>query len=482
MNFTHQKISASQNQFIFSSKNIYVSSENILNKNIYQESEYNCTMESQNKIKSQAKIYNSFDASELQSKTNEEDLDIELNATSLKIPIDTFYDQKPKKSKIRRAISTNNLISNYDNDFQNIDNNYMNIENNQIIDEFNATKIESISNRKNIISQNEVEDNIKKFEKTFTKNNDVIETHNKLLNKNDSNDYDYLLNEIKKLKKQNHGLIIKNNQLTKLVNKNGNKKLNNDNKEVILHRENLLMQKIKKLENELLKQKELVTKLTYNKRFNIGIRKIRTISFIINSNTINNKLKKKNSIKNFNLNLKPNKTNIFKKINKSNSVVGKTKKNNSFSKINFRNKNKIYENQPINFKKVITNNNYNKYVNKSVEDEGITDFDNSIINKSNINKQKNEFNNSQVSYRCKKMKTDKYYFKNEKIEEKKDNDENCIDKGKLKKSKTNGKISLIMTVLNDNLLGNFNLVKNENKYKTRYVSSFINSKKLQVKK
>ena len=80
------------------------------------------------------------------------------------------------------------------------------------------------------------------------------------------------------------------------------------------------------------------------------------------------------------------------------------------------------------------------------------------------------------------MKTDKYYFKNEKIEEKKDNDENCIDKGKLKKSKTNGKISLIMTVLNDNLLGNFNLVKNENKYKTRYVSSFINSKKLQVKK
>ena len=75
------------------------------------------------------------------------------------------------------------------------------------------------------------------------------------------------------------------------------------------------------------------------------------------------------------------------------------------------------------------------------------------------------------------MQTDKHFFKKEKIEENKDNHENCINHEKMKKCKTNGKISLIMSVINDNLLGNFNLLKNENKYKMKYVNSFINRQK-----
>jgi hypothetical protein len=118
-------------------------------------------------------------------------------------------------------------------------------------------------------------------------NENILNNTNNIFNYNQNQ---YLLDEIQKLKKENKKLFLKNNELslklkTKDIKSKTNNNYNNINqKKLTSHKEEFLLQKIKKLESEIIKQKDLITKLSYHKRFNIGIRKIRVNSILIKGN------------------------------------------------------------------------------------------------------------------------------------------------------------------------------------------------------
>ena len=394
-------------------------------------------------------------------------------------------------------ISNNNDITN-----DNINNNYHPIKL-----EFNMTNF-GLINRPNIHSNylnNEDTTNNKistKNNKTIiaNKNDYQIKRHKSVCSKADSytnrtinensgnngNNQQRLYDEIQKLKKENKRLTLKNNELSlkirtqEVKNKvNSNNTYNNINqKKLSSHREEFLLQKIKKLESEIIKQKDIITKLTYNKRYNIGIRKIRVNSIIIKGK--DPKLKRKNSLDSFrpdmpycNVNKKnsfisnfnntlPGKFNKFVKKQTKNSNSTRVSKEElnihlkpSYSSSKILANKKRYINRSNNGK----NNNMNKTmyvynkdnsINLKLENldlsnnyrknmiEKINDLKGNKIDKNKNNEKKNsieinmdKFNNSNIS--------------------------NINNYKKLGPHKTYGKTSLIMSVINDNLLGNFNL-------------------------
>ena len=342
--------------------------------------------------------------------------------------------------------------------------------------------------------------NINKF---LDINNDTIlnNTDNKCINNNHNNHNQFLYDEIQKLKKENKKLFLKNNELTlKLKTQETKSKTNNNynninQKKLSCHKEEFFLQKIKKLESEIIKQKDLITKLSYNKRFNIGIRKIRVNSILIKGN--NNKIKRKNSLsslhcnngiyrkmsnqnQNQNINLNntlPNRLNKFikkksqnLKNNKSNkkersiqikagySSISSSPKNNNINKENKENKdsskiNHNNKNTVINLKleNIDNLNNYKKTIKEKFKEKKVNKIDK---NKNEEIKSNDEYNNTKV------------------------NANNNYKK--LAPHKTYGKTSLIMSVINDNLLGNFNLTQYLNEHTD--INNKNNTKKLNPKR
>ena len=265
------------------------------------------------KIKNSKKINKSIHIYNNETSNDVEDLDIELNSISKIIPLNNFYnveqtkDLTKIKSKIKRRRRTNSILNNTlysKNSEEKILNN--NINNNIIIyNNTNSsinTSINSTINNKNIKRYNtSVISNPNKFinnkDKTSDDNNNVIFNNN---------NYQQLFEENQKLKKENKRLFIKNNELAlklrtqEVKTKINNKQNNNNNKRLPEQKEEFYLQKIRVLEAEIIKQKDLITKLTYQKRFNIGIRKIRINSFILkgrnNKDNNTNKIKRRNSI------------------------------------------------------------------------------------------------------------------------------------------------------------------------------------------
>ena len=447
-------------------------------------------------------------------------------------------DNKKKKEifkkleKIKRTSSANSFFDDIKKDDQfniNINHNTTNIYDNcPQYSEFNMTNF-GLSNRPNIYSnyQNEKEDMFNKTNNNiYNKNNNNKSTYNKkedcrvrrhnsaitpninqfldinnenILN-NTNNIFNYnpnqnLIDEIQKLKKENKKLFLKNNELSlKLKKKEIKSKTNNNynninQKKLTSHKEEFLLQKIKKLESEIIKQKDLITKLSYHKRFNIGIRKIRVNSILIKGN--NNKIKRKNSLSNLYCN-----NYMHKKIN-SNQNKSQNQSQNQNINLNNTLPNKL--NKFIKKKsQYLQNNKYNKEdtsIHIKPGDSSISSSPKNLIkdksnkeNKDNNNKNgiynKNAIINLKLenldninNYR-KKMKEK---FKEKKVnkvdknknEEIKSNDEfnntKVIDNNNYKKlgpHKTYGKTSLIMSVINDNLLGNFNLTQYMNAHTT----------------
>ena len=262
------------------------------------------------KIKNSKKINKSIHIYNNETFNDVEDLDIELNSISKIIPLNNFYnveqtkDLTKIKSKIKRRRRTNSILNNAlysKNSEEKILNNNIIIYNNT--NSSINTSINSTINNKNIKRYNtSVISNPNKFinnkDKTSDDNNNVI---------CNNNNYQQLFEENQKLKKENKRLFLKNNELalklrtqevkTKINNKQNN---NNNNKRLSEQKEEFYLQKIRVLEAEIIKQKDLITKLTYQKRFNIGIRKIRINSFILkgrnNKDNNTNKIKRRNSI------------------------------------------------------------------------------------------------------------------------------------------------------------------------------------------
>ena len=454
---------------------------------------------------------------------NDEDLEIELISTSKKIPINNYVgyittgkiNEEPKgniiqkkRPKIRRVPSANSFFDDIQNDNSknNLTNDNTNIFSEKEYLEFNLTNF-GLVNRPKINQNNSVykkdeyintnADNssiynekndfpIKRHNSVISSNvNKILNINNEISFLNNNNNNQFLYDEIQRLKKENKRLVLKNNELALKIRtqeiKTKVKSKNINQKKLSTQKEEFLLQKIKKLESEIIKQKDLITKLTYNKRFNIGIRKIRVNSILIKGN--NSKLKKKNSINNFRLgNLYCNKT---YKNNKDSSIISdlnrtlpnktnkfvKTKTNSfkqkredlsihvrpSFSSISSSSPKNIHKNEK-NIKMNTTMTAYNKDNSINLKIENID------ISKNLKKKLRKEINFTRVN--------------KSKIEEKKINDEYNIDNRikmtndiinncnykKIGPHKTYGKTSLIMSVINDNLLGNFNLSQYMNEH------------------
>lgn len=278
--------------------------------------------------------------------TTEEDVDIELNSISKKIPINYFINleqmnitQKNKRntqtrSKIKRTPSLNHFFDDNQSSIKNICSNF-NIYNDKNdsyqCSEFNLTNCDSENRAKiNKMNINKKEDKKSYFNNITNNNinkisnnnnnslfnnknylnikrnksvlmpdiNKFLESNNEItsLNTNKNQNNQNLFEEIQKLKKENKRLFLKNNELSfKLKTLEAKTKINNsiNYKKITSQKEEFLLQKIKKLESEIIKQKDIITKIKYNKRFNIGIRKIRVNSIFIQG--INKKIKRKNS-------------------------------------------------------------------------------------------------------------------------------------------------------------------------------------------
>ena len=341
---------------------------------------YKNQKKSRPKFNNQYKGTNNFDCNNnLNNRIDNEDLDIELDSISKIIPLNNFIniDQnnnpneyieyskievtKNKKNRIKRKRRANSIFNNTQNNIG-----INNTINNSNITEINMTNI-ATENRPDIyhfypqkeqekILNNNINNNITIYNNTNTNintndnnNDNKIKKYNTVINQNynnimENNNEENILNnsikssqklyeEIQKLKKENKRLFIKNNELSlKLRTQEAKTKINNNNNNLNhKQKEEFLLQKIKKLENEIIKQKDLITKLTYHKRFNIGIRKIRINSFIIKSNiNNNNKLKRRNTSNIYNNknnstihynNTLPNKANKYIKKRKSNSEI-----------------------------------------------------------------------------------------------------------------------------------------------------------------
>ena len=449
----------------------------------------------------------------------EEDLDIELSSISKKIPINNFINleqisnTQPDKirtqarSKIKRIPSTNSFFEDIPSDNYHFTKNNKYNDNFHQCSEFNLTnfglknwpnidkenrnqKEEKNENYYNNITKNNINNKISLFNNEIDfpikrHNSVIIQDINKFLDTNnetnffDNNIYlnnQYLYENIQKLKKENKRLYLKNNELSLKLKAQGMKTKINSNynsinqKKETSQKEEFLLQKIKKLENQIIKQKDIILKITYNKRFNIGIRKIRVNSIFIHGNNI--KLKRKNS---FNL----NNLDCFK-INKKKIISNKTNFNKTL---------------PNNFSKNIRRKSQNTRTNKVDSLMHIKPFYSSIssslkrINKMNKNTPSiniNKMNTTMSVYNKNnsiKLKLDNFeatqkFRKNLKIKESKINNFNfkfneCKNEDiriNVKKQKNNynnnkykklvphkayGKTSLIMSVINDT--GNFNL-------------------------
>ena len=485
---------------------------------------------------------NSFEVLEQISENNnyiqnsEEDLDIELNSISKIIPLNNFIniDQinntkkeniyTKAKPKIKRAPSLNSFFDDIPNDNQNNNNNintnyHVYNDNSNQCPEFNLTNfglenrpkiqvntknekedIHNITNNNiNNITNNNINNNISLFN---NKNDFPIKRHNSVITpdinqflninndttflNNTTHNNQYLYDEIQKLKKENRRLFLKNNELSlKIKTQEAKTKINSNyasvnQKKLPSQKEEFLLQKIKKLESEIIKQKDLITKLTYNKRFNIGIRKIRVNSILIKGN--NNKLKRKNSIDNFNLNnLYCNKINK-KKFNSNVSNYNKTLPNkyNKYIKRKSQNFKTNREELSIHVRpsyssissspKILTKENKNDLSTKNSKLNStmiVYNKNNSVnLKLDNFEKPKNVKKN--FNFKLNRLTVNK--TEKNKIDEKKSNEEFIFNKlnnknvlnndyncKKLGPHKTYGKTSLIMSVINDNLLGNFNL-------------------------
>ena len=452
-----------------------------------------------------------------------------------------------KKSKIKRAPSVNSFFDDikYDNNQNNIiddNNNYnynkINYNNNNIyndnyqnVSDFNMTHY-GLANRPEIKSNHHIEkddihnttnNNINKI--NDNKNSFPIKRHNSMItsitnkfldiNKetntlnNTNNNYNNTINnipinnnnitnnnnqnlydEIQKLKKENKRLLLKNNELSlKIKTQEAKTKINSNynkinQKKLSSQKEEFLLQKIKKLENEIIKQKDIITKLTYNKRFNIGIRKIRVNSILIKGN--DNRLKRKNSNSillnnlycnnysknNFNKTLTNNVINKF--IKKKNQNIKTNKEDVS---LHIKPSYSSISASPINLGKKKKNeyNIKNKDMNKTMV---IYNKDNPIklkLDKCDIAK----FRNNKKKKEFKQIKTSNLKINQNSIEEKKSNEENNIIKAfgennykKTGPHKTYGKTSLIMSVINDNLLGNFNLSQYMNQHSNKNITDY----------
>ena len=491
---------------------------------------YKNQKKSRPKFNNQYKGTNNFDYNNnLNNRIDNEDLDIELDSISKIIPLNNFIniDQnnnpneyieyskievtKNKKNRIKRKRRANSIFNNTQNNIG-----INNTINNSNITEINMTNI-ATENRPDIyhfypqkeqekILNNNINNNITIYNNTNTNintndnnNDNKIKKYNTVINHNynniiENNNEENILNistknsqklyeEIQKLKKENKRLFIKNNELSlKLRTQEAKTKINNNNNNNnnLNHKqkEEFLLQKIKKLENEIIKQKDLITKLTYHKRFNIGIRKIRINSFIIKSNiNNNNKLKRRNTSNIYNNknnstihynNTLPNKANKYIKKRKSNSEISD---NQTFrEEINMKVKpllsstHSSQEKIKHTLKKKLKNKtrDYNS-VNLSMNISDVIEYHNKE-NSVDINFDDDLFkyiNNYRENKKIKNIKKNKEKNKNNRfVKERKTCDINIEEykiKGnkKIKNNKIKGRTSLIMSVINDNLLGNF---------------------------
>ena len=384
----------------------------------------------------------------------------------------------------------------------------------------------------------------------YSNNNDIIfKPTNIIKSGKEQNEYTYnyskdkiqhnkFINQIKKLKEENRALKSRNEKLSeKIIQIEREQKKKNNN-------EYSLLQKIKKLENQLYQKNKIISKNSNRNNFNC-IKQLKIISFFIRNRNSNSNMKyqffknlKVRNVENirffpdylkdseidkedsdiFNIeeninisnnreekfeeddeinnivnkrekfneedeneekNIKKNKKNVLKK-NKSNkvfsSIINNIQNNYKNIDINSNNNtitiNKIYQNNkkynyslPVSNKKESKNNTKKsiyEFFEKSSSNKSITsnkNNNNKILSKKsipnkynqnyNINFYKNNcYNNNFVSL-----------FQNEEDNKKKINTNN-FEKEKTNNKKEKQKTSLIMSVLNDNLLGNmnFNLV------------------------
>jgi hypothetical protein len=384
-------------------------------------------------------------------------------------------------------------------------------------DMFNKTNNNIYNNNNNKNIYNKKEDcRVRRHNSAITPNiNQILDINNENILNNTNNIFNYnhnqyLLDEIQKLKKENKKLFLKNNELslklkTKEIKSKTNNNYNNINqKKLTSHKEEFLLQKIKKLESEIIKQKDLITKLSYHKRFNIGIRKIRVNSILIKGN--NNKLKRKNSLSNLYCNNYMNK--------KINNYQNKSQNQSQNQNINL---NKTLPNKLNKFIKkksqYLKNNKYNKedtsihikpgYSSISSSPKNLLKDKSNKENKDNNNKNGISDKNAIINLKLENLDNINNYRK--KIKEKfKEKKVNKIDKNKNEEIKSNdefnntkviannnykklgphktyGKTSLIMSVINDNLLGNFNLTQYMNAH-TANLNNKNMTKKINLKR
>ena len=465
-----------------------------------------------------------------------EELDKNIKNIFKQIDIDNINIQKDEnkpnddeslvqkiENKLRNKFEVDEDNS-YFNRTPNIKNNSIHYFDNDFVDKESENK-DKYSNNNDIIFKptNIIKSGKEQNENTYNYSKDKIQ-HNKFIN------------QIKKLKEENRALKSRNEKLSeKILQIEREQKKKNNN-------EYSLLQKIKKLENQLYQKNKIISKNSNRNNFNC-IKQIKIISFFIrnrNSNMkyhffknlkvrnaenirffpdylkdseidkedsdifnieeninisnnrdekfeeddeINNIVNKRDEFneedENEEKNIKKNKKIVLKK-NKSNkvfsSIINNIQNNYKNIDINSNNNtitiNKIYQNNkkynyslPVSNKKESKNNTKKsiyEFFEKSSSNKSITsnkNNNNKILSKKsipnkynqnyNINFYKNNcYNNNFVSL-----------FQNEEDNKKKINTNN-FEKEKINNKKEKQKTSLIMSVLNDNLLGNmnFNLV------------------------
>ena len=465
-----------------------------------------------------------------------EELDKNIKNIFKQIDIDNINIQKDEnkpnddeslvqkiENKLRNKFEVDEDNS-YFNRTPNIKNNSIHYFDNDFIDKESENK-DKYSNNNDIIFKptNIIKSGKEQNEYTYNYSKDKIQ-HNKFIN------------QIKKLKEENRALKSRNEKLSeKILQIEREQKKKNNN-------EYSLLQKIKKLENQLYQKNKIISKNSNRNNFNC-IKQIKIISFFIRNRNSNMKyqffknLKIRNveNIRFFpdylkdseidkedsdvfnieeNINISNNRDEKFEEDDEINNIVNKreefneedeieeknikknkkivlkkNKSNKVFSSIinniqnNYKNIdinsnnntitiNKIYQNNkkynyslPVSNKKESKNNTKKsiyEFFEKSSSNKSITsnkNNNNKILSKKsipnkynqnyNINFYKNNcYNNNFVSL-----------FQNEEDNKKKINTNN-FEKEKINNKKEKQKTSLIMSVLNDNLLGNmnFNLV------------------------
>ena len=406
-----------------------------------------------------------------------EDLDIELNCISQVIPLDGFYytqnnkEKENVKAKIQRKRKANSILNSIPNisEIYSSQNTKEKILSNNINNNIN-NNITIYNNTNSSINDTSINKSIKRHNTTMVQNAKKFLNKEKIFNENfDTKNNPQLLDEIAKLKRQNQKLSMKNKELSlKLRTQETKPKIinhQNDNlskKKLFEQKEDYYLQKIRNLESELIKQKDLITKLSYHKRFNIGIRKIRISSFAIkgNNNKDNNRIKRRNSmdvfIKNNSVlhynNTLPAKLNKYKKRKNTVNTIESSIKT-------YREEfNKIIE-RPLlssthSTQKSIEKNIKKKYNISKKKNKDYIKMNNSMDNSMVYIGNHKRDNSKEIRLEINNNKSRIKNIKNNNA------DKSIIidmkDNRKMKNHKIKGKTNLIMTVINDNLLGNLN--------------------------